>query len=206
VCGIAGYVNRDTSRPADAALVRAMADTITHRGPDEDGYLLDGAAGLGMRRLRILDLEGGSQPIFNEDRTVGVVYNGEIYNFRELRRDLEARGHTFRTQADTEVIVHQYEEDGPDCLDRFNGMFGLAIWDARARRLLLARDRLGIKPLHYLDGPSAFVFGSEIKALLQHPDAGHELDTVSLARYLTHDCVPAPRSIFRDIRKLRTAR
>ena len=202
MCGIAGYVHRDRSRPAEAPLLRSMTETLAHRGPDEEGYLLDGEAGLGMRRLRILDLEGGSQPIYNEDRTVGTVFNGEIYNFQELRRDLEARGHTFRTDVDTEVIVHQYEEDGPDCLQRFNGMFALAVWDGRRRRLLLARDRLGIKPLHYLEGPSAFVFGSEIKALLRHPDATFELDPRALARYLTHECVPAPRSIFRDIRKL----
>jgi asparagine synthase (glutamine-hydrolysing) len=202
VCGIAGFVNRDRSRPADADVLRAMTHAIHHRGPDEDGFLLDGEAGLGMRRLSILDVAGGTQPIYNEDRSVGVVYNGEIYNFQELREDLIARGHTFRTRSDTEVIVHQYEEDGPDCLNRFNGMFGLAIWDLRRRRLMLGRDRLGIKPLHYMEGAGSLVFGSELKSLLQHPDATRELDPISVSRYLTHECVPAPRSIFRGIRKL----
>ena len=179
-----------------------MTRVIHHRGPDEDGFLLDGEAGLGMRRLSILDVAGGTQPIYNEDRSVGVVYNGEIYNFQELREDLISRGHTFRTRSDTEVIVHQYEEDGPGCLRRFNGMFGLAIWDLPRRRLVLGRDRLGIKPLHYLEGPGGLVFGSEIRSLLEHPSATRELDPVALSRYLTHECVPAPRSIFRDIRKL----
>jgi len=202
MCGIAGFVNRDRAVAADPQLLRGMADAIVHRGPDEDGYLLDHEAALGMRRLRILDLEGGSQPIYNEDRTVGVVYNGEIYNFPELREGLLARGHTLRTHCDTEVIVHLYEEHGPDLLDHLNGMFALALWDARARRLLLARDRLGVKPLHFLEGPTALVFGSEIKSLLLHPDARREIDPIALSRYLLHECVPAPRTLFRGIRKL----
>jgi len=202
MCGIAGFVNRDRAVTADPRLLRGMADAIVHRGPDEDGYLLDHEAALGMRRLRIIDLAGGSQPIFNEDRTVGVVYNGEIYNYPELRERLLARGHTLRTHCDTEVIVHLYEEHGPDLLDHLNGMFAIALWDARARRLLLARDRLGVKPLHFLEGPTALVFGSEIKSLLLHPDARREIDPVALSRYLLHECVPAPRTLFKGIRKL----
>ena len=202
MCGIAGYVHRDRSRPADAGLLARMAETLRHRGPDDDGYLCEGPVGLAMRRLQVLDLEGGAQPLYNEDRTVAVVFNGEIYNFRQLRRELEARGHTFRTRCDTEVIVHQYEEDGADCLHRFNGMFALALWDATHRRLLLARDRMGIKPLHWMDGPTSLVFASELKALLPHPDAAAELDPVGLSRYLTHEYLPAPHTILRGMHKL----
>ncbi len=202
MCGIAGYVNRDPSRPVNAALLDRMTETLHHRGPDENGYLIDGAVGFGMRRLRVVDLAGGTQPIHNENGSIGVVFNGEIYNFQELRRELIARGHTFRTHSDTEVIVHQYEEDGVECLQRFNGMFALALWDSARRRVLLARDRLGIKPLHWLEGPTALVFGSEIKALLPHPDCNRDLDPVSLSRYLTHECLPAPRTIFQGVYKL----
>jgi asparagine synthase (glutamine-hydrolysing) len=202
MCGIAGYVNRDPARPADRALLARMAESLRHRGPDEDGYLQEGPVGLAMRRLQVVDLKGGSQPLYNEDRTVAVVFNGEIYNFRELRRQLEARGHTFRTRSDTEVIVHQYEEDGPDCLERFNGMFALALWDAGRRRLLLARDRLGIKPLHWTEGAGSLAFGSEIKALLEHPEVAAEVDPVGLSRYLTHEYLPAPHTILRGVHKL----
>jgi len=202
MCGIAGYVHRDRSRPADAGLLLRMAETLRHRGPDDDGYLCEGPVGLAMRRLQVLDLEGGAQPLYNEDRTVAVVFNGEIYNYRELRQELEARGHTFRTRSDTEVIVHQYEEDGVDCLQRFNGMFALALWDATRRRLLLARDRMGIKPLHWMDGNTSLVFASELKALLPHPDAAAELDPVGLSRYLTHEYLPAPHTILRGMYKL----
>ncbi len=179
-----------------------MAETLRHRGPDDDGYLCEGPVGLAMRRLQVLDPEGGAQPLYNEDRTVAVVFNGEIYNFRELRQELETRGHTFRTRCDTEVIVHQYEEDGADCLQRFNGMFALALWDATRRRLLLARDRMGIKPLYWMDGPTSLVFASELKALLPHPDAAAELDPVGLSRYLTHEYLPAPHTILRGMHKL----
>jgi asparagine synthase (glutamine-hydrolysing) len=179
-----------------------MRDSMIHRGPDDSGIHIDGALGLASRRLSIIDFSTGRQPIHNEDRTVWVVLNGEIYNFRELRRDLEARGHGFSTRTDAEVVVHVYEEIGEDCVRLLKGMFAFALWDARRRTLLLARDRMGEKPLHYYAGPREFVFGSEIKALLQHPAVPRETDPGSLSRYLTFQYVPAPHSIFKGISKL----
>src|SRR6185369_8925943 len=167
VCGIAGFVNRDPARPADEVLLRQMTRTLVHRGPDEEGYFTDGPAGLGMRRLRIIDLAGGKQPIANEDGTIWVVFNGEIYNFRELRQDLEGRGHHFTTNSDTEVIVHLYEEQGAGCARALHGMFAFAIWDRRTQTLTLARDRFGKKPLYYAETSDGLWFGSEIKALLE---------------------------------------
>ncbi|MGH9868364.1 MAG: asparagine synthase (glutamine-hydrolyzing) [Candidatus Polarisedimenticolia bacterium] len=203
MCGIAGYVNLDPAHPAVEAVVQAMTRTLTHRGPDEEGYHLDGPAALGMRRLSIIDLSTGRQPIANEDGTVQLVFNGEVYNHLELRAELEARGHRFRTRADTEVIVHLYEEYGDAFVGRLNAMCALALWDARRRRLVLARDRMGKKPLHYALTPEAFVFGSEPKALLRHPAVKGSLDEASMARYLVHEYVPCPRSIFRGVAKLR---
>ncbi len=202
MCGIVGTVTVDREHPPDADLVRAMARLIAHRGPDDDGFLLAPGIALGMRRLSVIDVSGGRQPVFSEDGAVGVVCNGEIYNHLALRAELEARGHRFRTRADTEVIVHGYEEFGEGVIARLHGMFALALWDGANRRLLLARDRLGKKPLHYAALAGRLVFGSEIKALLLAPGISRDLDPEALDDYLTHGYVLGPRTIFRDIRKL----
>jgi len=182
-----------------------MTGVIAHRGPDSDGYLIQDNVGLGMRRLSIIDLETGQQPIANEDGSLWIVFNGEIYNYVELRPMLEARGHVLRTRSDTETIVHLYEEYGPRCVDHLNGMFAIAIWDRRRRELFLARDRLGIKPLFYAYEPDAprrrLLFGSEIKSLLQ-TDVSREPDYVALHDYLSLFYVPTPRSAFKAIAKL----
>jgi asparagine synthase (glutamine-hydrolysing) len=179
-----------------------MVATLRHRGPDETGSYVDGTAALGVRRLAIIDLETGHQPIANEDGSVHVVLNGEIYNFTELRARLERRGHRFRTRSDAEVVVHAYEEAGDDFVRELDGMFALAIWDRARRCLLLARDRMGEKPLYYYAGPDAFVFGSELRALLEHPDVPRSLDLETLSRYLLFDCVPAPHSILAGVAKV----
>jgi asparagine synthase (glutamine-hydrolysing) len=204
MCGIAGSVGRER---VDRDVLSRMTAALRHRGPDDSGFLVDDyedgvAVGLGFRRLSIIDLEAGNQPIGNEDGSVQIVFNGEIYNFRELRRDLEARGHRFSTGADTEVIVHLYEEDGPRCVERLNGMFAFALWDGGKRELVLARDRLGKKPLYYVDLGGALLFGSELKSLLQHPRCPRRLDFASLSRYLALEYVPTPHSILEGIRKL----
>jgi len=179
-----------------------MTASLRHRGPDDEGVYLDGPAALGIRRLSVIDLRTGRQPISNEDGTTWVVQNGEIYNFRTLRRQLERLGHRFRTGSDTEVLVHAYEEYGEDCVAHLDGMFAIAIWDAVHRILLLARDRMGEKPLYYYAGSDAFVFGSELRALLEHPAVPRELSVESLSRYLAFEYVPAPHSILAGIEKL----
>ncbi len=179
-----------------------MTDAIVHRGPDDEGYFHDGAVGLGMRRLSIIDLEHGAQPIANEDCTVRLVYNGEIYNHRELRRELEAAGHRFTTSSDTEVVVHAYEQFGSDCLGRLRGMFSLAIWDRRARRLLLAVDRCGLKPLYYMADHSGIAFGSELKCLLLVGRPKPDLDLAALGQYFTFSYIPPPATIFAGVRML----
>lgn len=179
-----------------------MNATMKHRGPDGDGYLIDGEVGLGHRRLSIIDLAGGSQPIGNEDGNLQVVFNGEIYNHVELRIELESLNHRFVTQSDTEVIVHAYEEWGQKCVNRFNGMFAFAIWDRRARELFIARDHLGIKPLYYYHSGRQLLFASEIKALLRHEDVPNALDIDSLAQLFTFRFVPSPRTLFQGILKL----
>src|SRR5208282_2069865 len=170
MCGIAGELKFETGAQVDPALLREMCEAVAHRGPDDDGIYTQGCVGLGMRRLSIIDLQTGHQPISNEDDTVWIVFNGEIYNHAALREQLIARGHSFRTNCDTEAIVHLYEEYGCDCVQHLQGMFAFAIWDHRRRRLFVARDRLGIKPLYYRLSAESFLFGSEIKALLAHPD------------------------------------
>jgi asparagine synthase (glutamine-hydrolysing) len=199
MCGIAGYLLRD--QPAELGRVRRMCDQIRHRGPDEEGVHLDGSCALGMRRLSIIDLASGHQPIANEDRSVWVVFNGEIYNYRELRTDLEARGHRFATSSDTETLVHLYEQEGPAGVARLRGMFSYALWDARRRRLLLVRDRFGKKPLYYASLPQGFFFGSEISCLRQ---AGVPLepDRDALRLYFQFNYIPDPLSAYRAIRKL----
>jgi len=207
MCGIAGFVESssvDAPFPPEAAqdLVHRMCTVIRHRGPDDEGMLVEEGAGLGMRRLSIIDLSTGHQPIHNEDGTVWVVFNGEIYNFRELRSELEAAGHRFYTSTDTEVIVHAYEQWGRSAIRRLRGMFGLAIWDKRTRTLLLARDRVGIKPLHYARVNGRLYFGSEIKSLLCAPDLPRDLDAGAFDHYLSFLYTPPDGSIFRAVRKL----
>ncbi len=176
-----------------------MTDVIFHRGPDDEGFFFADGVGLGMRRLSIIDLAGGKQPISNEDGSATVVFNGEIYNYRELRRQLQRDGHFFKTESDTEVIVHLYEELGAECVSKLRGMFGFALWDARNNSLLLARDRLGIKPLYYTQVGDSLIFASEIKAILQHPDVDARLNLEALGNFLTLKYVPAPQTIFDDI-------
>jgi asparagine synthase (glutamine-hydrolysing) len=202
MCGICGIYNHATGEPADENLVRTMTAAMMHRGPDDDGFLLDGSLGLGMRRLSIIDVEGGAQPIANEDETVKVLLNGEIYNFQDLRRELESYGHVFRTRSDTEVVVHAYEQWGFDALVRLNGMFGLAIWDARERRLVVARDPFGVKPLYWWGAGGTLAFASEVKPLLSHPRVRREVDRTSLAAFIELTYVPAPRTAFAGIEKL----
>ena len=202
MCGIAGRFNFDRAHAVSRADLVAMTDAVIHRGPDAGGYFVDGALGLGHRRLSIIDLATGDQPIGNEDGSIQVVFNGEIYNFADVRRELIAHGHRFRTNSDTEVIAHGYEQWGERCVDWFRGMFAFAVWDARARRLLLARDRLGVKPLYYAPVPGGIVFGSEIKSLLEDPDVPHEWRADALDAYLTLLYVPAPDTIYRGIHKL----
>jgi len=202
MCAIAGILNFDPDRPVDRDVLLRMRDSMVHRGPDDAGIYLNGAVGLAARRLAIIDLERGNQPIHNEDRTVWVVLNGEIYNYRSLRRDLESLGHRFNTESDTEVLVHGYEEFGLDVLQRSKGMFAFALWDERDQTLFIARDRMGEKPLHYYCGPGEFVFGSEIKSLLLHPAVPREMDAASLSKYLALQYVPAPDSLLREVHKL----
>jgi asparagine synthase (glutamine-hydrolysing) len=204
MCGICGYIT-GTERPADRAVITAMNDRLRKRGPDDDGYYVRGAVALGMRRLAIIDLSTGKQPLTNEDETIWVILNGEIYNFRELRDGLEARGHRFRSKSDTEVIVHLYEEMGESFVNELNGMFAIAIWDERQQRLVLVRDRMGQKPLYWARPANGLAFASEPKALLAHPNIDSELDLASLRRYLLYEYVPAPWSIFRGIHKLESA-
>jgi asparagine synthase (glutamine-hydrolysing) len=203
MCGIAGRLNFDRERPVDRNVLVAMTDAVTHRGPDAAGYFLGDGVGLGHRRLSIIDLSTGNQPLANEDETVQVVFNGEIYNFAEVRAELVARGHRFRTNSDTEVIVHGYEEWGERSPERFRGMFAFAIWDTPRRRLLLARDRLGVKPLYYALLPGVgVVFGSEIKSLLEDPDVSHKWNPSAIDSFLTLLYVPAPDTIYEAVRKL----
>jgi len=201
MCGISGFVDGRGLDPGASVLLKKMTDCIIHRGPDDEGFYLDDQAALGMRRLSIIDLATGHQPIHNEDKTVWIVLNGEIYNFPEIKRDLIARGHAFYTNSDTEVIVHLYEERGTDFVQALNGMFAVALWDAKNRRLVLARDRLGVKPLHYRMDGTRLYFASEIKALLQVP-LSREIDLEAMAQFFTFEYIPAPRSIFRGIRKM----
>ena len=201
MCGISGIFDR-AGTPVDKELLERMTMAIRHRGPDGEGYFVDGGFGIGHRRLSIIDVEGGSQPISNEDGTLQVVFNGEIYNYIELREELLAFGHRFRTLSDTEVIVHAYEQWGNDCVNRFNGMFAFAIVNARENTLLLARDHLGIKPLYYVLIGNQLLFASEIKALLQHPNCPREVDLDSLVELFTFRYVPSPKTMFKGIFKL----
>jgi asparagine synthase (glutamine-hydrolysing) len=202
MCGICGVVDFAREDATTSLALATMNRTLLHRGPDEEGTHCSKHAALAMHRLRVIDPAGGRQPLANEGETVWVVFNGEIYNFRELRADLVRRGHAFRTRSDTEVIVHAYEEFGEGCLDRLHGMFAFAVWDTRSRRLFLARDRLGIKPLHYWAVGDRIAFASEIKALLTLPDVSPRVDEQGLDLYLTYGYIPSPYTIFQKIYKL----
>jgi asparagine synthase (glutamine-hydrolysing) len=204
MCGIAGFVDQGgSSNEERTAILTRMCRAIVHRGPDDEGLQVDGPVALGMRRLSIIDLSGGHQPMSGEDGTVSIVFNGEIYNYRELKRDLESRGHVFKTNSDTETIVHGYEEFSAQCVNHLRGMFCFAIWDEKAKTLFLARDRVGKKPLYYTHTRhGSFVFGSELKSILEHPHVEREIDLEALDAYLTLGYVPDPLSIYRDIRKL----
>src|ERR1700761_2612476 len=208
MCGVCGIVATSGGFPASAAIVAAMRDSMLHRGPDDGGVWCshDRRVALAHRRLSIVDLSpAGKQPMGNEDGTIWITYNGEIYNHSVLRAELEAKGHVYRSQTDTETIVHLYEEEGPACVERLQGMFAFAIWDSRRRELLLARDRLGVKPLYYAAPPGGLVFGSEIKALLKHPAISPDLDEEAFTHYLTFLSTPAPLTMFAGIRKLAPA-
>jgi asparagine synthase (glutamine-hydrolysing) len=202
MCGIAGIVSASPESNITEALVRRMCDQIVYRGPDDEGIYVDDGAGLGMRRLSIIDLAGGHQPVFNEDRTAWIVFNGEIYNFPELRPELENRGHRFYTRTDTEVIIHLYEEMGADCVTKLRGMFGLAIYDQTKRKLILARDRLGEKPVHYALHKGNLYFGSEIKSILAVAPTLAEVNSQGLLEYLYYGYVPEPITAFTGIHKL----
>jgi asparagine synthase (glutamine-hydrolysing) len=201
MCGIAGLASVD-GRPADTALLRRMMGVLAHRGPDGEGVRVDGPVALAQRRLAIIDLVTGDQPMGNDDGSVWITYNGELYNYRDLRVELEARGFTFRTASDTEVVLRAYEAFGGGCLERLRGMFAFAIWDARRREVFLARDRVGIKPLVYAWDGRRLLFASELKALVEDPTVPRELDWEALRDYLVYQYVPSPRTIFQGIRKL----
>ena len=209
MCGICGVIHFD-GKPVSRELLKGMNDTLTHRGPDGDGYFIDGRVGLAMRRLKIIDIAGSDQPLTNEDESIAVIFNGEIYNFRELRHQLMQRGHRFKTDGDGETIAHLYEEFGGDALKHLRGMFAIALWDARQGRLVLARDRFGQKPLYYYEDSKIFVFASEIKALLAHPIVPRVSrfeadDRRALAEYLSFGYVPAPATAFDGIQMLEPA-
>lgn len=203
MCGISGIVDLKGRRPIERGVLRSMNGSLAHRGPDGEGFHFEPGVGLGHRRLSIIDLEGGKQPLYNEDETVVVTYNGEIYNYRELASELVSRGHRFRTRCDTEVIVHAWEEWGTDCLNRFNGMYAFALWDRNRRTLFMARDRLGVKPLYYAALPDGLlVLGSELKAVMRHPGVAPKLDLKAIEDYFSFGYVPEPRSIYSTVRKL----
>ena len=201
MCGITGFVRND-GKPVDEALLARMNEAIRHRGPDEDGFYVNGSVGLAMRRLAIIDLKGGQQPIHNQDRTAWIVFNGEIYNYLELREKLEKLGHTFYTNSDTEAIVHAYDRYGSDCPKHLRGMFAFAIWNERDQELFLARDRVGKKPLLYSLVNGQLIFASEFSALLLHPDVSRDVEPAALDYYLSYMCIPAPLTAYRAIRKL----
>lgn len=202
MCGITGMMYHERHRCISMQVVETMCRTLVHRGPDDEGFFCDRNVALAMRRLNIIDLATGHQPISNENGRMWIVFNGEIYNYQELREDLQEKGHIFATSSDTETIIHAYEEYGTDCVSRFNGMFAFAIWDKDEQKLIIARDRLGVKPLYYFQNERGLVFGSELKALLVCPEVPRELDYHALDAFLTFEYIPAPLTIFKGIRKL----
>src|SRR5688572_2407758 len=208
MCGITGWANLDSRAPQPEGareLLHSMCNRMVHRGPDSEGLMVSSGVALGMRRLAIIDLVTGEQPAFNEDQSVAVILNGEIYNYQELRRDLEKRGHSFRSQSDTEVLPHLYEEYAEGMVQHLNGMFAMALWDSRRRKLFLARDRFGEKPLYWGVFENTLLFASEPKVLLAHPSVTSSLNLQALRQYLSFDYVPAPLSIYEGINKLPAA-
>src|SRR5581483_3251841 len=201
MCGIAGFIDLERSQDSAEQLIDSMCKVIRHRGPDDQGTWVGDGVALGMRRLSIIDLAGGHQPIFNEDKNILIVFNGEIYNYQELRQGLRERGHTFSTNADTEAIIHAYEEYGDDCVKHLRGMFTFAIWDIKRQRLLAARDRFGKKPLNYYWDGQRLIFGSEIKSILE-ADIPREINPIALDEYLVYRYVPAPNTLFKNIMKV----
>lgn len=197
MCGICGFAGLE-----DKNLIKKMCDIISHRGPDDFGYYYGDNIMLGHRRLSIIDLEGGRQPIHNEDETIWIIFNGEIYNFKELRKNLEEKGHTFYTSTDTEVIVHLYEEFGIKFVEKLNGMFAFALWDSNTSSLLLIRDRLGIKPLYYTLKDNKLLFSSEIKSLLKFEELDKRINLNLLPHYFTYRSTPSSETIFKDVLKL----
>jgi len=202
MCGICGVYNYLNKTPIEQSLLKKMNDALYARGPDDEGYFIEGYIGFANKRLSIIDVEGGKQPIFNEDGKVCIVYNGEVYNYIELKRELEGKGHVFKTKTDTEVIVHLYEEYGEDCVKYLNGMFAFAIWDSKEERLLLARDRFGIKPLFYSDRNGRLIFASETKAIVQDESVNKDINFEAVHYYLTYLSVPSPLTIYKDIKRL----
>lgn len=202
MCGIWGIYELHNQAVVDPDELRVMGQTLVHRGPDETGLFMRGPIGLGIHRLRVIDLVSGQQPIANEDQSLTVVFNGEIYNYQELRSELLAKGHRFRSRSDTEVIVHLFEEEGPACVTRLDGIFAIALWDAKRQRLFLARDHLGVKPLYYADDGTRLLFGSELKPLLAAPRAEAHLDPLAVGDYLSLGYIPGTRTAFRNIRQL----
>jgi asparagine synthase (glutamine-hydrolysing) len=204
MCGICGYYDMSGERKPESDILVKMADTIAHRGPDSSGYYVKDVAGFGFRRLSLIDLEGGHQPLYNEDHSLALICNGEIYNYKELREVLIKKGHSFRTNSDVEVILHLYEERGFDFLNDLNGQFAFALYDAKKRQLILARDQFGINPLYYTIVNDTFIFGSEIKALLAHPLVKLEVDLTGLDQVLTFPGVVSPRTMFKGINSLKS--
>jgi len=202
MCGIVGIYNYFDGEPVNRELLSSMALTIQHRGPDDDGFYIQGSLGLGMRRLSIIDIEGGHQPMSNEDGSVWIIFNGEIYNFSDLRRELQSKGHIFRTRSDTETVIHAYEEWGLDALSKLNGMYGFALWDARKQELILARDPFGIKPLYYAQLNNRLIFASEIKAILADATVPRIVNENALDQFLTLTFVPSPHTLFSGIHKI----
>lgn len=202
MCGIQGFFYFDRNQQAESSLARAMREAAPHRGPDDHGYHFDGNTALAFNRLSIIDLSGGHQPMSNEDGTVWIIFNGEIYNFAGLRDDLIRRGHRFQTRSDTETIVHAWEEFGESCVDHLRGMFGFAIWDSRTRTLFIARDRVGIKPLYFYQDSRIFAFASEMKSLFEIPGIPRHVDNGALTEFLLHRYVIGPQTILRDVKKL----
>src|SRR5215467_601554 len=202
MCGICGQYNFGSNAPVERRVIEAMTESLVHRGPDDEGYYIAGAVGFGFRRLSIIDLAGGHQPMSDSEESVWVAFNGEIYNFLELRRELEGHGHVFRTNSGTEVIVHGYKQWGDEVLNRLNGMFGLAIWDVRQRRLLLARDAMGIKLLYYRIERGSLYFGSEMRPICAAMQDKPEIDPTSLNLFLRYRYTPSPHTILKGVRKL----
>ena len=205
MCGICGYIQRDRSKGVSVKVLKSMMDTLVPRGPDDEGTFIKDNIALGHRRLSIIDLNTGHQPMSSDDGLITIVYNGEVYNFPELKNILANKGRPFRTHSDTEVILRAYEEYGEDCVKHFNGMFAFAIWDARKESLFLARDRFGKKPLYYAQFDNQFIFASELKAILKHPSARKEINLDALGKYLAYEYVPSPYSIFKNISKMEPA-